>query len=186
MGTNNDFKALKLRHLETACRKQGIAITSQRRIILESLAERQDHPTADLLFEAVREQLPEVSRTTVYRVLEMLVRLGVAQLINSPLAKARFDADTERHHHMICLACNAVLDCHDPKLDSIPFPATVAAGFEIRDYSVNFTGLCADCRDKSRNMQFPSTATYEHNGNKERKEVTESRNCVNFSHLENS
>jgi Fur family peroxide stress response transcriptional regulator len=155
MATHNDFKALKLRHLETACRKQGIAITSQRRIILESLAERQDHPTADLLFEAVREQLPEVSRTTVYRVLEMLVRLGVAQLIHSPLAKARFDADTERHHHLICVDCDAVLDCHDPKLDSIAFPATVAAGFEIRDYSVNFTGLCADCRKKLVECAIP-------------------------------
>ncbi|MFZ3208046.1 MAG: Fur family transcriptional regulator [Geobacteraceae bacterium] len=159
MGTYNDFKALKLGHLETACRKRGVTITSQRRIILESLAERQDHPTADLLFEAVREQLPEVSRTTVYRVLEMLVRLGVARLINSPFAKARFDADTERHHHLICMACDTVLDCHDPKLDSIPFPATVAADFEIRDYSVNFAGLCADCRNKSHNTQFPSSAT---------------------------
>ena len=44
----------KLAALEAACRAQGVPLTVQRRAILEVLADRTDHPTADQVFAAVR------------------------------------------------------------------------------------------------------------------------------------
>ena len=49
------------------CRERGLAMTVQRRAILEELVGRRDHPSADQIFEAVGERLPGLSRTTVYR-----------------------------------------------------------------------------------------------------------------------
>jgi Fur family peroxide stress response transcriptional regulator len=43
----------KMAQLETACREHGLPLTVQRRTILEVLAERTDHPTADQVWEAV-------------------------------------------------------------------------------------------------------------------------------------
>lgn len=140
------FKESKLQALEAGCRQNGFAMTVQRRVIMEALAERTDHPTADQLYDTVKGRLRGISRTTVYRVLETLVGIGVAQKISNPEAKARFDADTERHHHAVCSRCQRVSDIHDPQLNALPMPAGEIGGFTITDYSINFSGLCADCR----------------------------------------
>jgi Fur family peroxide stress response transcriptional regulator len=141
-------EADKLAALESACRRHRIPLTVQRRVILEALAGRQDHPTADEILGQVRERLPEVSRTTVYRVLDTLVRLGLAAKISSPGAGVRFDARTDRHHHLVCVACEKVMDLDAPALDALPVPDAGAHAFSIHDYSVHFRGLCADCQTR--------------------------------------
>jgi Fur family transcriptional regulator, peroxide stress response regulator len=136
----------KMTKLESFCREQGLALTVQRRIILETLAARTDHPTADHIYDVVKGRIRGVSRTTVYRVLETFMRLGIVARVSNPQAKARFDADTARHHHLICTGCAAVVDCHDERLNGIEMPAEVQAGFEIKDFSLAITGLCDSCR----------------------------------------
>lgn len=141
----------RLREFRDACRREGIPLTAQRSIILEALAARDDHPTADQLLEDVREKLPGISRTTVYRVLETLTRLGFAGKTCAPGSSVRFDPCTERHHHLVCVQCERVLDLHAPALDALPLPKIRReSGFEIRDYSVYFQGLCAECRRNPR------------------------------------
>ena len=136
--------------LEHVCREHGLALTVQRRIILETLAARTDHPTADQVYDAVKVVVRGVSRTTVYRVLETFVGLGVVAKVSNPQARARFDADTGRHHHLICTGCDTVMDCHDERLNRIEVPAEIDAGFEVRDFSLAITGLCECCRREKR------------------------------------
>lgn len=132
--------------LETVCRNKGLALTIQRRAILEALASRKDHPTADQVYEDISIKLKGVSRTTVYRVLETFVSLGIAKKVSYPESTARFDADTSRHHHLTCLDCGAVMDLHDPSLNNLQTPAGIEPDFEITDYSITFTGRCSRCR----------------------------------------
>jgi Fur family peroxide stress response transcriptional regulator len=141
-----EFIDEKMAMLESYCRDQGMALTVQRRTILETLAKHTDHPTADQLYEEVKGVIRGVSRTTVYRVLETFVQRGVVIKVSKPGAKARFDADTGRHHHLICLGCDAVVDCHDERLQGIEVPNEVASGFEVRSFSLAITGFCEKCR----------------------------------------
>jgi Fur family peroxide stress response transcriptional regulator len=136
----------KIAELESRCREQGLPLTLQRRVILEDLAGRCDHPTADQIYEAVTARFQGISRTTVYRVLETFVQLGVAQKISNPEAKARFDADTRRHHHVVCLGCNRVIDFAGEELGDLAIPAEMADGFTVVNYSLTVTGFCACCR----------------------------------------
>lgn len=136
----------RLAALEQACRTAGLPMTSQRRIIMETLASSVNHPTADDVYESVKGLLPGVSRTTVYRVLDLLVRLQVAIRINSPSARARYDADVHRHHHAICQVCEAVDDLRAPEFDGISLPEEDFSGFACNGYSVNFTGICRGCQ----------------------------------------
>ncbi|HRX84343.1 MAG TPA: transcriptional repressor, partial [Phycisphaerae bacterium] len=62
-----------LEWFEQLCRQQGLALTVQRRTILSVLLDSDDHPTADQVYEIVRQRLPGLSRTTVYRVLDTFV-----------------------------------------------------------------------------------------------------------------
>jgi len=145
-----NFHSRKMHELEQVCRTKGLPLTVQRRAIMGALAQRKDHPTADQVFDEVRSLIPGVSRTTVYRVLETFVQYGVVQKINSPLARARFDADTGRHHHVRCSGCDEVADLHDSTLDRIPLPSPENGGFVIHDYTINFTGRCPRCAEKNK------------------------------------
>lgn len=132
--------------LAAACRATGIPVTVQRRAIFELLAGRTDHPTADQVWEVARERLPGVSRTTVYRVLDTFVKLGLVAKTPHQGSSVRFDPRVERHHHLVCTACDRVVDVESARLDALPLPDTARLGFEIADYSVHMRGLCAACR----------------------------------------
>ena len=121
------------------------AASVQRRVILENLAGRTDHPTADQIYSAIKDRLPGMSRTTVYRVLEAFVDLGIIQRISNPGATARFDANTKRHHHLVCLQCQKVSDLMGSSLNDLPIPSRDEAAFHITDYSITFSGTCLDC-----------------------------------------
>jgi Fur family peroxide stress response transcriptional regulator len=132
--------------LLAACRRHRVPMTVQRRVVLEALSKRDDHPTADQLLDDVRRDLPSMSRSTVYRVLDTLVRIGLAVKTSHPGPAVRFDPTTERHHHLICFRCEKMIDLHEPRLDALGLPDARKLGFEIRDYSIHFRGLCAACR----------------------------------------
>lgn len=138
----------RLAECEKLCRDRGLAMTVQRRVILRELLGRLDHPTADQIYEAVRERVPGLSRTTVYRVLETLVKVGVASKVFHPDAVARFDPVRERHHHLVCERCGRLYDLEASAVKDVPMPRS-RSGFVIRDYSINFTGVCSDCRRAS-------------------------------------
>lgn len=143
----------KMKNFEKLCREQGVPLTVQRRAVLETLAGRFDHPTADQIFEDVTQRLPDLSRTTVYRVLETLVLLGVIHKAQHLGSAARYDPNTERHHHLTCLNCHKVVDMEDEILDQIRIPKTSSKEFEITDYSVHFKGYCADCASKKKKLK---------------------------------
>jgi Fur family peroxide stress response transcriptional regulator len=130
---------------EKLCRQNGIPLTVQRRVILKALLHRHDHPTADQIAEDVAILLPGVSRTTVYRVLETLVRINLARKVCHPGAAARFEVESHRHHHLVCIQCGRMIDLDDPRLDNLPFPDALIHDFELTDYSIQFRGTCAGC-----------------------------------------
>ena len=139
----------KQRELESTCKKHGLALTIQRRAIMETLVSRKDHPTADQVYEAVSSRMKGVSRTTVYRVLDTLVSIGIAKKVSNPQSKARFDADMTRHHHLTCQGCSQVLDLFDGNLNNLQPPSGIENEFKILDYSITFTGLCATCHESA-------------------------------------
>lgn len=145
MHERHEFVSHKLLEMTEVCSRSGLPLTVQRRVIMEALAQRSDHPSADQLYEAVSGRLPGVSRTTVYRALETFVRQGLIQRIDSPRARGRFDADTARHHHLHCTVCDAIADLYDASLDRVRLPDADGSGFQVHDYTISFTGRCPRC-----------------------------------------
>ncbi|HJV33774.1 transcriptional repressor [Geomonas sp.] len=144
-----DFKKRKQEQLQTVCRSKGLPVTVQRTVIMEALAGRKDHPTADQVYEQVKPLLAGVSRTTVYRVLEAFVAHGLAQKIGSNEAKARFDAEALRHHHLECVCCGAIIDLPHRASYDIPLPPSPDGLFQVLDYAIQFKGVCGNCRGES-------------------------------------
>lgn len=138
----------RLQEFKRLCRLNGVALTVQRCAVLEAALERGDHPTADQVWEIVSQRVPGISRTTVYRVLDMLVEMGIIRRLHHPGPVARFDGKVRRHHHLICKKCNKVIDLDSERLDRLCLPDVEAGGFQIDDFSVQFIGTCASCRQR--------------------------------------
>lgn len=144
-----------LTDFEQLCRAHGMPLTVQRRAVLTALFNRFDHPTADHIFADLQKTLPGISRPTVYRVLDSLVKIGVAKKVCHPGAAARYETKLERHHHLVCVQCDKVTDFEHPSFDKLSLPNAATLGFELQDYSIHFRGICVDC---ARGHQRPSSA----------------------------
>lgn len=140
------FEQKKQQELKDVCRARGISLTPQRRAVMRALTARHDHPTADQLYDDLSLQMPGMSRTTVYRVLEMFERVGLVRKIDSRASKAHYDADTGLHPHLVCLGCGKVSDYQDRGFGVLHPPAITDDGFVIVDYAVTLVGYCMHCR----------------------------------------
>jgi Fur family peroxide stress response transcriptional regulator len=139
-------KQKRLELLEVVSHERNLPVTVQRRVVLNALLDRDDHPTVDQLYEDVKERMPGVSRTTIYRALETLVDLGLARRTNHFEASARFDGNTDHHHHLVCRRCNHVADIDHPSLNKFAPPTLGNIPFQVLDFSIHIEGLCAACQ----------------------------------------
>lgn len=138
-----------LARLTAACRAAGLAVTPQRAVIYRALAESFDHPSPEALFERVKPRLPQVSLATIYKTLDVLVSLGLANELASTGDKKRFDGRVDQHHHLVCTACKAITDFVDPSLDALPAPRGLS-GFKPQFISIHVHGLCRACAASAR------------------------------------
>ena len=134
--------------LKERCKQAGLALTPQRVAIYRALVESLDHPSPEALFDRVRPHMPSVSLATIYKTLETLVSLGIASELPAVGDTKRYDANMERHHHLVCDNCNAIEDFSDPALELRP-PRT-RNGFVARSVSVHVHGLCRRCSGAAR------------------------------------
>ncbi len=119
--------------------------TKQRRLVLQVVQERRDHPTADTIYEAVRARDSRVSRGTVYRNLHLLSEEGDVYHVRAPGAD-RFDLRTDPHDHIICIRCKKVVDAPETRLLSLDAEVAAATGYRILCHQTIYEGLCPDCQ----------------------------------------
>lgn len=84
----------------------------QREQIYLAIRESRAHPTAEMVYEQLKPQMPKLSLGTVYRNLRQMAREGRLLELDGPVA--RFDAVTAPHTHFRCDCCGAVLDLDMP------------------------------------------------------------------------
>lgn len=120
-------------------------MTKQRQIILEVLRSTKAHPTADWIYEQVRQSVPRISLGTVYRNLRVLKETGDIQELNYGSTYSRFDGNTEPHYHFVCKDCGAVLDIDLPTLTDFNSHVADSIGGHVDFHRMEFYGICAGC-----------------------------------------
>jgi Fe2+ or Zn2+ uptake regulation protein len=129
-------------------RAQGGRMTKQRRLILQTLDSVSGHPTAEDLFELVRECDPSLNLSTVYRTLRWLESEGFvsARRFDEDKRLERFDpALPIEHHHFICSHCKVVIEFDQPSVDGIREQFERQFGAQVENVTLVFYGLCAEC-----------------------------------------
>ena len=127
--------------------------SKQRDLIKNFLMGRKDHPTADIIYMNVRQQLPNISLGTVYRNLTLLADIGEIQRLRVGDGVDHFDADISPHYHFVCTECGNVVDLQMDNIDSINDIA--GAGFDgrIAGHVTYFYGTCGNCTTACENTK---------------------------------
>ena len=131
-------------------RQHGYKITSQRRAILQVLADSAHHLTAEQIHERVLRQAPDISLATVYNTLRELVAIGQLYELDLGLGVRRYETGHQEHAHLVCSKCGRIKDASGDteKLASM-FP--IADGFCPTRYCLVIYGYCSDCVQSLKN-----------------------------------
>lgn len=120
-------------------------LTTQRQVILEELGKVTSHPTANEVYDMVRQRLPRVGLGTVYRNLELMAETGMILKIEVGGTQKRFDATVNPHYHVRCTECGKVDDVKMPVQQGINEIAAQVSHYQIHGHHVEFTGVCREC-----------------------------------------
>ncbi|MEO6156606.1 MAG: transcriptional repressor [Ilumatobacteraceae bacterium] len=129
--------------LTTAFREQGLKVTPQRQLLFRLLYGNATHPTADALFVAASNQMPGISRRTVYQTLNDLAAMGELQVFSLGSGSARFDPNVDQHQHVRCATCGELRDVHVRGLAGLHVDDL--DGFDVTAVDVVFSGTCPAC-----------------------------------------
>src|SRR6478672_4227327 len=126
----------------------GEKLTRQREAVLGVIREREDHPTANDIFEAARQRLPGISYATVYNSLRFLKEAGLVHEIKFGDSASRYDRETDRHDHALCSQCGKLVDFDLPQTAELMQAAARKSRFKPESVHLTLRGLCVDCRER--------------------------------------
>ena len=114
----------------------------QRERIYEAVCEIKEHPTAQMVYDALRQEMPKLSLGTVYRNLHQMAEEGRLKELQGPVS--RFDADLTPHTHAYCACCGCVSDLELPYDRTLDLAAE-KEGWNISGHGLIFNGICPAC-----------------------------------------
>lgn len=99
--------------------KSGLKVTHQRLIIYDYLIKAIHHPTAESIYEEIKDDNPSISLGTVHKTLDTFIEVGLVRKVSSTDNKKRFDANMEKHNHIYFENSKEIIDYHDDELQKI-------------------------------------------------------------------
>ena len=120
-----------------------------RNAILACLQGATTHPSAEMVYEMLQKEHPDISLATVYRNLARFKSQGLVCSVATVRGVERFDAMTHPHVHFICSSCDAVIDLPQMEIpESLSAEAEASSGCRVQNCRLTFTGLCGKCASK--------------------------------------
>lgn len=123
-------------------------VTKQRKAIFSALQGDSSHPTADEIYQRVKQRMPHISLATVYRNLKLLSQEGLILEIPTPEGPSRYDSQTHQHYHFLCDRCERVYDVEIPVQGQLNRELD-HQGFSVRSHEIVFYGLCRHCSTRT-------------------------------------
>ena len=123
--------------------------SKQRNVIREYLCGRIDHPTAEKLYNEIKEEYPKMSLGTVYRNLMFLNEIGEIQAIEVGDGITHFDPNPQPHAHFYCKKCKQVSDIFIEDYSKITKVFAGQTNNVIDKCNVFLEGTCELCINKT-------------------------------------
>jgi Fe2+/Zn2+ uptake regulation proteins len=134
---------ISFQELTNELKTRNIRLSHQRLKVLEFLTNHKIHPTADQIYTALHQDVPTLSKTTVYSTLNALADAGMVRVLTIEDNEVRYDITVEDHGHIKCESCGRI---YDFEADMSVFHSDKLKDFKITEKNVYFKGVCPQCR----------------------------------------
>jgi len=131
------------------CKECNLKITPQRTAIYKELIKAKDHPSADVIYQAIKRTFPNISFDTVNRTLLTFSEIGIIDLVEGHGDPRRFDPNMDSHHHFYCISCGEIMDFYHEAFDKLIIPGEIKQKFTVSSMRVVLKGFCDRCRDEA-------------------------------------
>ena len=132
--------------------------SKKREAILTAIRSTNCHPSAELVYQTLKPEHPDLSLGTVYRNLIFFQQRGDIQSVGVVRGQERFDAVTSPHSHFVCNSCGAVSDLHNIQLDAdLNRSVSQQYGLAVERHELTFYGLCPECMQKNKKKNEEET-----------------------------
>ena len=121
--------------------------SKQRETIYEVLKSDDSHPNVDMIYNRVKQIIPDISLGTVYRNLNLLSDQKKIRRLDVGDGTIHFDATTSPHYHMVCDECGSITDIFISDEEILPLFNKVqeATQEHISSADILFHGICKGC-----------------------------------------
>ncbi len=155
MGRGGGFRDPQQGMLGGRLRGHGHRLTGPRRVILSVLESARDYLSAEEVYMAVYADNPGVGIATVYRTLQMLAEIGIAERVDTGDGKARYKLgpveDQRRRVVLVCTNCSRSTpittgtDDTEAVIAQLERMTAEQHGFRTNRTVVQLYGLCEQC-----------------------------------------
>lgn len=121
-----------------------------RDIIYEYLRGTKAHPSAEMIYNDLKPQLPKLSLKTVYTNLRFFEDHGQVIRVANVNGIERYDANCEDHVHFVCNECGQVIDLMDANVQKAKKACNLAKDAKITSFQIVIHGTCDACSAKSK------------------------------------
>lgn len=131
-------------------KQKKLKVTPQRVLVFEAIMKIHGHPVAEQIIETVQKKNPNISQGTIYKTLEMFVKNGIIRKVKTDADVMRYDAETEKHHHLYCSETERIEDYYDEELNELIedyFRRKQIPDFEMEDFKLQLVGRFKDKRN---------------------------------------
>ncbi|MEZ5056926.1 MAG: Fur family transcriptional regulator [Saprospiraceae bacterium] len=129
--------------IATQLSQKGLRVTPQRIAILSAIHTLNNHPTAENIIEYIKDNHPNISVGTVYKVLDSFVESHLIKKVKTDVGIMRYDPLHANHHHLFCNDSDRIEDYEDDQLDALIndyFEKKGIKNFKIENIQLHITG----------------------------------------------
>jgi len=137
--------------------QQGLKLTSEREALVREIFSIHYHFEADELLFKMKQNNTKISRATVYRTLELLVKSGLVRRVHLGEDHYHYEhvSGNSHHDHLICTTCGAVIEFHDEEIERRQREVCEKKKFTPTFHNLQILGLCDACRRKGEQPDAP-------------------------------
>ena len=127
--------------LEELCKKKGVRLTEQRKVIAQVMASSSDHPDVDELHKRINKIDSKISIATVYRTVKLFEEAGVVSKHDFKGGKARYEKSPEEHHeHLIDVNSGEIIEFVDEDIELLQKKVADKLGYTLVDHRLELYG----------------------------------------------
>jgi Fur family transcriptional regulator, ferric uptake regulator len=130
-------------------KKKGLKLTPQRILITDIIHDAKGHITASEIIESVKEQMPGVNKSTIYRTLDILEEAGCVYKSEQGNEFIYHHDHEGHHHHLKCSRCGRTISCDEDMFVSVQKMLAKKFGFQADFKHLIINGLCESCKQKT-------------------------------------